>query len=493
MAPALRLAAVLIPLAAAWAAGPALTIYNQNFAVVRDSVPLDLKAGANRVSYTDATAYVEPESVMLRDASGKYALRILEQSYRSDPISMEALLAQYVGKTIEFQIRTADKTEIVQGKIIRAGAVPYGTYIANRPMPAGPVQTIIEVAGKLRFDLPGTPLFPALSGDAVLKPTLDWVIHAPAAAKLDAELAYVTAGMNWEAQYNIIQTSGGRIELIGWVTMENRTGRAFENARVKLMAGDVNKIVRPELLLRAAGAVGGIMGGMPGGMPPQVTEKAFDDYHLYTLPLPITLRDRELKQVEFVRAANVNAGIVYVYDGAKYDLNRLRQMPAEALRMDASLGAQSSTKVWIMREFANSKANQLGIPLPKGKTRFYRRDTDAQMEFTGEDTVGHTPEDETVRVFTGAAFDIVGERRRTTHRIDHQRSTIEEAFEIKVRNRKKEAAEVRVVEHMYRWSGWDIPVSSVPFTKKDADTVEFKLPLQPGEEKTVTYMVRYTW
>lgn len=276
------------------------------------------------------------------------------------------------------------------------------------------------------------------------------------------------------------------------MSMENRTGKTFENAHIKLMAGDLNKIMRTDLIMRA-GAGGGVVGGIPGGVPPSVTEKAFDQYHLYTLPAAVTLHDKESKQVEFLRATNIKAETIYVYDGLKLDRERMRMMPAEAIRMDASFGAQSNTKVWVMREFDNSKANGLGMPLPKGRTRFYRRDSDAQMEFTGEDTIDHTAAGERIRVFTGAAFDLVGERRRTSNRIDHARATIDEAFEIKVRNRKTEPADVRVVEHLYRWNTWEIPISSIPYTKRDSDTIEFKLRLQPGEEKAISYSVRYTW
>jgi hypothetical protein len=167
--------------------------------------------------------------------------------------------------------------------------------------------------------------------------------------------------------------------------------------------------------------------------------------------------------------------------------------PAEQIRMDSGYGTQSNTKVWVMREFVNSSANHLGAPLPKGKVRFYRRDSDGRMEFTGEDTIDHTPKDETVRVFTGAAFDLVGERRRTVYRVDHARSMLDESFEIKVRNRKKEPVQVRVVEHLYRWNTWEIQVNSMPFAKKDAQTIEFTVQLQPDEEKVVTYTAHYTW
>lgn len=473
-------------------AGPALTIYNQNFAVVRDSIPLDLKAGSNRIRYTDATIYLEPDSVTLRDPSGKLALRILAQSYRADPVSMSALLAHYEGRTIEFLVRTPEKTEIVSGRIISAGAGAPPPYPDGYRAPDQGRQPLIEVAGKLRFDLPGTPLFPALPSGFILKPSLDWIVYAAAPAKLNAELAYITAGMNWQAAYNIVQSSAGRLEMVGWVSIENRAGKTFENARIKLMAGDLSKIMRPDLLPRQF-AVGGVIGGVPGGLPPAVAEKSFDQYHLYTLPTAVTLHDKESKQIEFLRANNIRSDVVYVYDGLKLDRDRMRMMPAESIRMDPSFGLQSTKKVWVMREFENTKANGLGIPLPKGRTRFYRRDSDAQMEFTGEDDIDHTPAGERIRVFTGAAFDLTGERRRTSHRIDHARSMLDEAFEIKVRNRKTVPVEVRVVEHLYRWNTWEIPVSSRPFTKRDADTIEFRLPLQPGEEKMVSYAVHYTW
>ncbi|HWQ54382.1 MAG TPA: DUF4139 domain-containing protein [Bryobacteraceae bacterium] len=486
----------ILAAAASFAADPALTVYNQQFAIVRETIPLKLQAGANRIEFAGVTASVEPESVILRDPAGKRALSILEQNYRADPIALEALLAAYEGKTIEFQVRSADRTEIVQGKIIRAGSMPRTMYdpaaYSMRQQMAMPSPPIIEVAGKLRFELPGTPLFPALSAGAQLKPALTWIIHTGTAGPLDAELSYASGGFNWEADYNIVQGAAGTIDLTGWVTIENRSGKAFENAAVKLMAGDVNKVAPRGGV--GGGVVGGLVSsaGMAGQVAP-VTEKTFDEYHLYTLPRPVTLLDKESKQVEFLRAQGIKAEVLYVYDGANIDWNRYRHAPAEMLRQDTGFGAQSQSKVWVMREFINTTANRLGMALPKGKARFYRRDTDGRMEFTGEDTIDHTPENERIRVFTGAAFDIVGERRRTSFRIDHGRQSADESFEIKVRNRKKEPAEVRVVEHMYRWTGWEIPVSSMPPNKTDAQTAEFRVSLQPGEEKTVTYAVHYQW
>ena len=164
------------------------------------------------------------------------------------------------------------------------------------------------------------------------------------------------------------------------------------------------------------------------------------------------------------------------------------------MRQDRNYGTQSNPKVWVMREFKNSKENHLGIPLPKGRMRFYQRDDDGRLEFIGENTIDHTPRDETVRVYTGDAFDLVGERRRTDYQIDTTRNWLDEAFEIKVRNRKESGSvEIRVVEHLYRWINWQIAEKSDPFTKTDSQTIEFRVQVPAGQEKVVTYKVHYTW
>jgi hypothetical protein len=486
------------------AAESSLTIYNQNFAVVRESLPLDLKRGTNEVSMTEITAHLEPDSVILRDPQGKQALQVLEQNYRSDPISQGLLLSLYEGKEIDFLVPRADgKQDIVRGKIIRSGYQPhqsalqrYGpqyaqTQRAYASYESGGGQPIIEVEGKLRFNLPGQPLFPSLADDTILKPTIRWVLETDRPGKLNAEFSYVTGGMSWEADYSMLaQTKGEAIDVIGWVTMDNQSGRTFDNAHIKLMAGDVSKIqpegYRMDYMYAARGG--------SGPMQPAVSEKAFEEYHLYTLGRATTLHDRETKQVEFLRAEGIQAERLYVYDGVKIDLNQYRGYSSDNLRQNRDYGTQSNPKVWVMKEFKNSQENHLGIPLPKGRMRFYRRDDDGRLEFVGENTIDHTPRDETVRAYTGDAFDLVGERRRTNYQIDTMRNWLDEAFEIKLRNRKTDGAvEIRVVEHLYRWINWQIREKSDPFTKTDSQTIEFRVQVPAGEEKTITYEVHYTW
>jgi hypothetical protein len=481
------------------AADPALTIYNQNFAVVRETVPLDLKSGVNRIRHSGLTARAEPDSVILRDPAGKINLQILEQNYLADPVSLENLLSFYEGKTIEFQLNDG---KIVSGKIIRAGHAPVpggpgtarqGSMFANPGQPSynNLTQPLIESEGKLRFDLPGVPLFPALASDAILKPTLDWLIRSDRAAKLDAELGYLSGGMNWKADYNIVASDeSDTVQLIGWVTIANQSGKSFANARIALMAGDINK------LQPVSGGTNGMVtaasyGGFVPGAPP-VVEKTFDDYHLYTLQNPTTLPDRETKQVEFLRAGQVATKRIYVYDGMQID-NRFQNWNYDSIRGNPEYGTQSNPKVWVMREFVNNEANHLGMPLPQGNVRFYRRDTTGQLEFTGENQIRHTPKDETIQVYTGTAFDVVGERRRTDYRIDHANRTVDEAFEIKLRNHKREPVAIRVVEHLYRGYNWNITIETDPHTKKDSQTVEYQVTVKPDEEKILKYSVHYTW
>ncbi|HZU22664.1 MAG TPA: hypothetical protein VE998_07510, partial [Terriglobales bacterium] len=361
------------------AAQSSLTIYNQDFAVVRQQVPLNLEPGATTVRFSDVTMHLEPDSVILRDPTGRHSIQVLEQNYRADPISEQLLLSLFEGKTIDF-------ANGVRGKIVRSGYVPrsvspMGRYQQAYVYPQGtPEQPIIEVDGKLRFGLPGMPLFPSLGEGTLLKPELQWMLASDRAAEVNAELSYVTGGLSWQADYNIVAPEkGDTVDVIGWITMDNQSGKTFENARIKLMAGDVNR-VQPEAAMRAMVAADALAVNAPMAQP--VTEKAFDEYHLYTLARPATLHDRETKQIEFIHASRVTAPQVFVYDGAKID-NRYYGWSWENLRNERSYGTQFNPKVWVMREFANSEQNHLGMPLPKGRIRFYRRNDDGQMEFTG--------------------------------------------------------------------------------------------------------------
>ncbi len=479
---------------------PWITLYNQDFAVVRVKIPLALEAGESRITTTDLTAHLEPDSVILRDPAGRHGFSILEQNYRNDPVSQELMLRMFEGKSIDFLVPRADGPPVVEKVlIVRSGYEPhaaafsrYGNDYYQLQMATAQASTpIVSMNGQIRFGLPGQPLFPALSDDTVLKPRIEWVIASPEKAAFDAELAYVTGGFTWNADYNVIAPEQGDVaDVLGWVTMDNESGTTFENARIKLMAGDVNKIDPSRgnystLALRESRDA--------SGMQAPVSEKAFDEFHLYTLARPTTLHDRETKQVEFVRATGVKSTRYFVYDGASIDSNRYGGWDPFTIRENAEYGTQSNKKVFSMLEVANTEANRLGMPLPKGRVRFYRRDDDGRLEFVGENTIDHTPKDEVVRVYTGNSFDLVGDRTRVDFIVDSSRRMLDESFHLVLKNHKKDAVEIRVVEHLYRWSNWQITKKSDDFTKTNSQTIEFRVKVPADGEKAIDYTAHYSW
>ncbi len=486
-----RFVCVAVLCCSAFAQQVSLTIYNQDFAVVRQQLPLDLHPGENQLTVNDITMHLEPDSVILRDPAGRHAVDVLEQNYRADPVSQLSLLALYEGRTIDFEL---PDHSIIKGKVVRSGYIRPDSFNLNgyNQNYGGTEEPIIEVEGKMRFGLPGNPIFPDLTAETILKPRLEWLLVTDKAGDFPAELSYVTGGMTWQADYDVIAPEkGDLVDVVGWVTMDNRTGKTFENARIKLMAGDVNKMRQGQgMPIMAAAQSVAVYGGV---FSPPVTEKTFDEYHLYTLEHATTLRDRETKQVEFIHAQGVTSRQLYIYDGVKIDSNRYNGWGWDNIRNDHSYGTESNPKIWVMRELANSQANHLGMPLPKGRVRFYRRNEDGQIEFTGENNIDHTPKDEMIRIYTGNAFDLFGERKRTNYTVDMGRREATESFEIKIRNHKKEQASVRVVEHLYRGTRWEIVGKSDDFQKKDSQTIEFPVSVAPDGEKVVTYTAHYAW
>jgi hypothetical protein len=253
---------------------------------------------------------------------------------------------------------------------------------------------------------------------------------------------------------------------------------------IKLIAGDVNKVQDGDPFVERAYAADMVVGSRAAA--PEVESKKFDEFHMYSLPLATTLRDGETKQVEFVRAEAVETEKLYVYNGAK---TRYRG----GLNLNQSYGQNAQPDVAIYREFKNSESNGLGIALPAGRTRFYRMDGDGQLEFTGENSIDHTPKNETIRLYLGNAFDLVGERTRTSFYRHPSRDLLRESFEIEIRNRSEETVTVRVVENLYRSSNWEIQEATHDFQESDAQTIEFPLTVGPDGTETVSYTVEYIW
>jgi len=488
----------------------ALTIYNENFAVARTTIDLDLHPGTNEVSTNQVTTQLEPDSVVLRDpaaaALAKPSFRIVEQNYDAAVVTQDWLMKKYEGKTIQFALGNTVGPDghvvsgnAIEGKIIRAPQPPppygnqYGVYQQSQPL--------IEVNGEMQFQLPGTPLFPATTDGLLLKPTLRWQIDSAKAQKLTAELAYITGGMNWEATYNVVTggANGGgaastpdeKADVVGWVTITNRTGADFPQARIKLMAGDVAKIQprefdRIELAAKAYLPESVAVNG-------QVTQKPFDDYHLYDLNRTVSLNDGETKQVQFLEASGVTVTRSYIYDGCDQNRQPIADYGGNFVQQQNYGLGSGNTKVQIQQEIKNSEANHLGIPLPAGRIRLYRRDADGQIEFVGESAINHTPTEDTVKVSSGSAFDVKGSRRQTNFYIDNSRRTLDEYFEIKLTNQKDVPVTVNVLEHLYRGDNWEIVQKSSDYTKLDSHTILFPVHVPAKGKATVTYSVHYTW
>jgi hypothetical protein len=465
-----------------------LTIYNGDFAVIRDTLKLDLKAGPNQVRYSDVALYAEPSSVILRDLSGKAELQIQEQAFRGGAVNQETMLAWFEGQTIDFLRYDEGKAHVIQGKIIRAARVRAESNSSSGEQKTPSVQPMIEVNGKVQFELPGTPLFPPTGPDRAIKPEFTWTIATANPTQLEAEVAYTAYAINWFADYNIISSEDSdTVQVLGWITIDNQTGKSFENAKVKFVAGMMSKLdPRAKAAPRSSETTTErvVVTGSYIHMDP----KDLDEYYIYTHPAPISIHDREQKQVQFLAAEGVQAKKVFSYYGPANDAHG----GGSSADLSPDANVESVRTINVVREFKNTSANHLGTPLPRGRMRFFRRSADQQLEFIGEYDSGGTPVDEKVEATTGFAFDLVAERTRTSFDVDPAKHTATESFEIKLRNHKKEPVEIRVTEPASRWSSWEVTAKSDPFTKKEGNKLEFNVPVKPGEEHKLSYTIKYT-
>ena len=494
---ALALTGVSLPLARAQQSEPAkpepqpmhLTIYNGDFAVARTTVPLKLHPGMNEVLTTSVTSQLEPDSVVLRDPSTHNPIPVLEQNYDAGVVNQAWLLQKYEGKTIDFQTYGMQVIETTTGehKTLPATVVP------GRIIRAGD-QPLIEVNGKMQFQLPGLPIFPVETDGLVLKPTLRWHIDAKQAAQIPAELDYITHGLNWHATYNVIvpessnTTAEEPADLLGWVTIDNNTGADFPQATIQLMAGDVAKL--KEEIPRAKGRVFAMAATANVAVSPQVTQQAFDDFHLYDLHRTMNLRDKETKQVQFLEAANVAVQRTYEFEGTSDGGLVFSPGYYNDNRDDYN---QELAHAAIREQFKNSNANHLGIPLPAGRLRLYRRDAGGSVQFVGESMISHTPADQLVQITSGSAFDVTAKQHQADFRINLNGHTIDESFEVKLANQKEQPVILHVVEHMNRAQNWQITAKSQDYTKRDSATIDFPVQIPAKGEATLTYSVHYSW
>jgi hypothetical protein len=348
---------------------------------------------------------------------------------------------------------------------------------------------VVEINGKLELNPVGRLLLPSLPEGLVLKPQLEWLLTNSKEGQHKVEMSYLAGAMSWSCDYvTLIGKDDTKLDLTGWVTLTNTSGTTFRNAGLKLVAGDVN-IVRDEMIQEARMAKS--MLAAAEGDRPQFAQSELFEYKLYALQRRTDLNNNETKQIELTSGRNVPSRKVFIYDGLgdqwRFWLNNF------SYRSQGSFGQQSNPKVGVYVTFKNEERAGLGIPLPKGKVRVYKRDADGKEQFIGEDRIDHTPKDEEVRLYLGNAFDIVGERAQKDFKSFASGRIVEETIELKVRNHKEEAVDVQVYEHPWRWSQWEILSSSTAWEKVDQSTLKFPVRIPKDGEKVVRYTIRYSW
>ena len=458
---------------AAWGGDVAVTVYNGGFACVREARELELQEGENALRLTDMSGQMEADSVVLRETGEEpFGVEILEQRYVNEPLSEALMLRQMEGKEVRFRVTGKDgETHEESGKLLRAAA--------------GGAGAIVEMPDGVRFSMPGQPVFDGVDAAAYLKPSLEWLLWSRRTGTAPVEVSYLTGGMSWEATYNLVapEEGGDEYELSGWVSVNNGSGKDYPDAEIKLIAGDVHKVSRPNFGNRYAGQVQPRF-AMAASRP---EERSFDEFHLYTMPRRTTVKNGELKQIEFLRAEGVRGVRQYVYEP-------LRGWRGSTGDRNPGSGLNDNRKVAVRIDIRNSSDNHLGVPLPAGLMRLYRRDAkDGRPEFTGESSIDHTPKDESVRLDNGYAFDLAAERTQTDFEVNVGAHRAVEKFEIKVRNHKESAVAVRVVEHLWRWANWEINEENLPHEKTASDCAEWLVEVPADGEAVLSYSVLYSW
>jgi len=446
---------------------PSMARQVPGFGVVKELREVALTAGLNTLRFTDVAQFIDPTTVSFTDLTDPGGTAVLEQNFEFDLVSPDKLLQKYIDREI--------RVDSVTGKLLsaRGGRLVLQTSEGLR---------ILNAGGQIELgDLPG---------GLITQPTLVWKLQSTGSGTHKVCTTYQTNGITWRSDYNLVLSAGDtKADLGAWVSLMNLSGAAYRNARLKLIAGDVQRIQPQPEMMRMMGSASAksLMMDDEG-----FEEKSFFEYHLYTLPRRTDILSNTTQQITlFPTAREVGVEKVMVY----YGLPQARYWSAFATpQQDRSFGNQSNPKLDVYLKFKNAKENKLGMPLPKGKVRVYKQDdADGTLEFIGEDLIDHTARNETVLIKLGQAFDVVGERTQTDFRLDSSRKTMTESIRIQLRNHKDAAQKVIIKENLYRWTNWDITQKSDDFEKIDARTIHFNVDVPADGEKTVTYTVRYTW
>ena len=436
----------------------AVTIYNSNVGLVKDTRLIDFKPGIHELKFMDVAAKIDPTTVHIKSLINGSSLKVLEQNYEYDLLSPQKLLEKFVGQKVQLATINPEtkKEEIVEATLL-------STQGGN----------IFQIGDKIHIGHHGRVLLPKIPENLIPQPTLVWMLENRLSKPQKLEASYLTSGINWKADYvAVLNKLDTMVDLTGWVTIDNRSGTTYQNALLKLVAGDIHR-VQGEMRMDQARPMAAAKEATP-----QFKEESFFEYHLYTLDRRTTIKDNQTKQMTLLDANQVPVRKLFIFSGApQYFYYQMDQ------------GSQKQ-KIGVFLELENSKKNNLGIPLPKGTIRAYKEDKDGSLQFVGEDRIDHTPKDEKFKIKIGEAFDVVGERVQTEYK-RLGRNLFEIAFEVSLRNHKKEDIQVLVEETIP--GDWEMLSRTHAYEKRSAHVIRFDVPVAKDKEEKVRYRIRFRY
>lgn len=451
----------------------ALTVYNDGNVMVRERRTIDVPRGTGKYRFEEVAATIDPTTVKFRSLDDPEGTAVIEQNYEYDLVSADKILTKYIGKDV--QVTTEDGT-VYRGTLLSFDREQIVIEGGRRDYP-------IEIIA--RADNVKTILCGDLPEGLITKPTLEWVLSSEAGGRQEVEVSYNATQCSWKADYTLlINDEETELDLSGWVTVDNRSGKTYPAARLKLLAGEVHRVEPERRRARLTAEMGRALRERPA-----FEEKAFSEYHVYTLSKPTTIKDRQTKQIELLVAPGVPFEKKYLFDPLRLYVGYRARM-SQPITEVVSVEQKGKVRVYVL--LRNDEESNLGMPLPAGRARIFKMDGD-DMEFVGEDSVHHTPRNGHVELLMGTAFDIIATRKRTNFQRGRGEKWMEESFEITLRNSRETAVTVYAREHLYRWVNWAVKAASAEYEKIEAQIIEFPVTLEPDEEKKITYTVRYEW
>ncbi len=435
----------------------AVTIYNSNVGLVKDIRSIEFKPGIHELKFMDVAAKIDPTTVHIKSLINGSSLNVLEQNYEYDLLSPQKLLEKFVGQKVQLATINPEtkKEEIVEATLL-------STQGGN----------IFQIGDKIHISHHGRILLTRIPENLIPQPTLVWMLENKISRPQKLEASYLTSGINWKADYvAVLNKLDTLTDLTGWVTIDNRSGATYQNALLKLVAGDIHR-VQPEMRMDYARPMAAAKEASP-----QFKEESFFEYHLYTLDRRTTIKDNQTKQMTLLDANQVPLKKLFIFAGHPQYYYHQNQ-------------SSQKQKIGVFLELENSKKNHLGMPLPKGTVRVYKEDKDGSLQFVGEDRIDHTPKDEKIKIKIGEAFDVVGERVQT----DYKRlgpNLFEVAFEVSLRNHKKEDIKVLVEEPIP--GDWEMLSNTHPYEKLSAHLIRFQVPVGKDKEEKVKHRIRFRY